>query len=32
MPGFEGAAGWLNSQPLGQEDLVSKVVLAGCCT
>jgi thiol-disulfide isomerase/thioredoxin len=28
MPGFEGATGWLNSSPLGQEDLRGKVVLA----
>jgi thiol-disulfide isomerase/thioredoxin len=27
LPGFEGAAGWLNSEPLGQDDLRGKVVL-----
>ena len=27
MPGFDGATGWLNSQPLTAEDLRGKVVL-----
>ena len=27
LPGFDGAAGWLNSPPLGVEDLRGKVVL-----
>jgi thiol-disulfide isomerase/thioredoxin len=28
IPGFDGATGWLNSDPLGPEDLRGKVVLA----
>jgi len=32
MPGFEGAAGWLNSEPLAADDLRGKVVLADFCT
>ena len=27
LPGFDGASGWLNSEPLGQADLRGKVVL-----
>jgi hypothetical protein len=32
MPGFERAAGWLNSGPLAADDLRGKVVLADFCT
>jgi Thioredoxin like C-terminal domain/AhpC/TSA family len=32
MPGFEGAAAWLNSEPLAADDLRGKVVLADFCT
>ena len=32
MPGFEHAAGWLNSDPLAADDLRGKVVLADFCT
>jgi Thioredoxin like C-terminal domain/AhpC/TSA family len=32
MPGFERAAGWLNSEPLTAADLRGKVVLADFCT
>ncbi len=32
MPGFERAAGWLNSEPLAANDLRGKVVLADFCT
>jgi AhpC/TSA family len=32
LPGFDGATGWLNSPPLGADDLASKVVLADFCT
>src|ERR1700750_1290825 len=28
LPGFGSAAGWLNSEPLGEDDLRGKVVLA----
>jgi thiol-disulfide isomerase/thioredoxin len=27
LPGFDGAAGWLNSEPLGEDELRGKVVL-----
>jgi hypothetical protein len=32
FPGFEGAVGWLNSEPLTADDLRGKVVLADFCT
>jgi hypothetical protein len=32
LPGFERAAGWLNSEPLTADDLRGKVVLADFCT
>jgi hypothetical protein len=32
LPGFDRAAGWLNSEPLTAEDLRGKVVLADFCT
>jgi thiol-disulfide isomerase/thioredoxin len=32
MPAFEGAAGWLNSEPLAADDLRGRVVLADFCT
>ena len=32
MPGFERAAGWLNSEPLTVDELRGKVVLADFCT
>ena len=32
LPGFAGAAGWLNSEALTEDDLRGKVVLADFCT
>ena len=32
LPGFDRAAGWLNSEPLTADDLRGKVVLADFCT
>jgi Thioredoxin like C-terminal domain/AhpC/TSA family len=32
MPGFERAAGWVNSEPITADDLGGKVVLADFCT
>ena len=32
LPRFDGAAGWLNSEPLGPYELHGKVVLANFCT
>src|ERR1700756_663470 len=32
LPGFDGAAGWLNSPPITDADLDGKVVLADFCT
>ncbi len=32
LPGFDRAAGWLNSEPLTADDLQGKVVLADFCT
>jgi hypothetical protein len=32
LPGFAGATGWVNSEPLGEADLPGRVVLADFCT
>jgi hypothetical protein len=32
MPSFAGAAGWLNSEPLGPAELRGHVVLVNFCT